>query len=304
MSVNLMKATLLFLLTAITIAAWQEEIPANWTRLITIQAEAKTNKLNGRPWDANDVSIMPPLPHMLGAVFFPVTAPAPDMLICIADEAGAKRCYHHTKRNALGVPYSLCPNSYSCTLESVPVPDNYLGVLVADLDYFNANDFVMAQIVYQGPKDAKRIYQVEKHLHELAQEWHVTDAPAQFLATEMATCTLKDPCVPRGGAGWLGYAESKTEECGEDIKFTLRGKDPGQSLPSLALEAADVRSDCGGDLEFRWEFGDGKTAITASTTVTHVYEDPGTYTVSATPRCRRQFTVCEAPKSTKQFQVK
>ena len=111
---------------------------------------------------------MPPLPHIFGAVFFPVAAPAPDMLICVADEAGGKQCYHHTKANAVGTPYFLCPDSYSCTLQAVPVPENYFGVLVADLDYFNQNDFVMAQIVYQGPKDPKRIYQVEKHLHELA----------------------------------------------------------------------------------------------------------------------------------------
>ncbi len=228
--INYTRLLLLILASAAIVAA-QDEIPANWTHQITIQAEAKSTKLSGSPWDANDVSIMPPLPHILGAVFFPATAPAPDMLICITDEAGAKTCYHRTQKNAMGVPYSLCPNSYSCTLESVPVPDNYFGVLVADLDYFNQNDFVMAQVVYHGPKDAKRAFQVEKHLHELARQWNVTDAPSEFLASDMDTCTLKDPCVPRGGAGWLGYADSKIEECGEEISMTLRGRDPANPCP-------------------------------------------------------------------------
>lgn len=298
------QARVAFLLFAGAAISPCQEIPPAWTKLMTIQAEARQTKLNGRPWDPSDLSVMPPLPHIFGAVFFPVTSPAPDMLICIADESGSKRCHQRPETNVMGVPYSLCQDSFACTLESVAVPENYIGVLVADLDFLGVNDFVMAHIVYSGPKDPRRILLVERTLHEIAREWHVADAPTQFLSDELATCTRRGPCVPRGGAGWLGYEEAKVEECGETISMTLRGKDPGESLPSLQLEIADLNSDCSGSLEFHWDFGDGKTALTTAPSATHVYENPGVYKVAAMPRCRRQVTVCEAPRSTREFTVK
>jgi hypothetical protein len=226
------------------------------------------------------------------------------MMICFVDEAAGKRCYHHTSTNKVGTPYSLCRDSYSCTLQSVPVPDNYFGVLVVDLDYFNQNDFVMAQVVYQGAPDAKRIYQVEKHLHELARQWHVNDAAEQFTAAPIVNCTLDKPCVPDGGAGWLGFADAKAEECGPEISFKLQNANPGGGSATLDLEVLDLQNECPGQLEFLWSFGDGKSAITSATNVSHSYDAPGRFAVTATPRCRRQFTLCEAPKVSARYQVK
>ena len=120
----------------------------------------------------------------------------------------------------------------------------------------------------------------------------------------MDNCSLEKPCVPEGGAGWLGFADAKPEACGPEITFSLNASNPELSLPTLELTAADLESECPGQLEFMWNFGDGKSAITSAANVSHVYGDPGSFQVTATPRCRRQFTLCEAPQVSKRFQVK
>ncbi len=177
-------------------------------------------------------------------------------------------------------------------------------MLVADLDFIGINDFVMAHIVYSGPKDPKRVRRVEQNLHALAREWNVDKAPEQFLANELSACTLDKPCVPEGGAGWLGYGEAKTEPCGEEISFTVQGKASEGNGTSLDLDAADLKSECS-NVEFKWSFGDGKSAITTKPTVTHEYDAGGKlYAVSATARCRRQFTVCEGPTASARFPLK
>jgi hypothetical protein len=268
-------------------AVASDPIPGGWGKMMTIQLEAKRDKGSGKPWDASDLTVIPPGLHN---IFFPLTAPAPDLFLCIVDEDGQSQCQYSENRNAVGVPISLCPNEFKCVLESIPVPSGYFGVLVGDLDAFRQNDFVAAGVFYSGKKDARRAYKVEQQMHALVKKWSVPDAPSEFPVIDMDACVMDSPCAPKGGAGWIGFSENKPEECGFDLTYSLEAKPHGSSAD---LVATDLVSQCQGKTEYFWTFGDGAAQTTTQGRVSHEYMRPGDYKASVTVRCRRQFSVCQ-----------
>ena len=273
--------------------------PLNWNRLLTIRAEAANTKRSGDPWDPNHVTVMPPsIPILHAGVFFPLTAPAPDLFICVVDEAGQSMC-HVKKTN--GPDDTLCPNSPDCVFSSIPVPRGWFGVLVGDIDGFafpgfprgGANDFVAATVFRDGPNNPARSYAIERQLLKLAAKWDLADRPSEILTLNWQECGGDHPCRPVGSSGWIGIEEQKLEQCGfpmPDIKLEahLSGKE-------ITVDADISKGSCPGTTEFQWKFGDGTSFLTNAASVDHEYTENARYELAVTPRCRRQFTVCQGP---------
>src|ERR1700694_846276 len=79
----------------------------NWNKTISVEVRAPDHKPNGKTWDLD-------IPVMIGALMPTLGDPAPDMMLCVVDGAGASSCIHKAERNAAGVPYSICQNAYVC----------------------------------------------------------------------------------------------------------------------------------------------------------------------------------------------
>lgn len=70
-----------------------------------------------------------------------------------------------------------------------------------------------------------------------------------------------------------------TPDQGPVAKFSAT---PAPAGNPVVLDASASGDSDGSVASYYWDFGDGQTAVTSTATTTHVYEDPGDYTVSLT----------------------
>ena len=119
-------------------------------------------------------------------------------------------------------------------------------------------------------------------------EWTFGDGTTATTAATAVTHTYDDP-------GEYAVTLTVVDEAGRTAQatdsLTVRGE-PGAAFavqPRTAESGETVTFDAGGStspngdiVDYEWAFGDGRTETTGDTAVTHVYDDPGEYTVSLT----------------------
>jgi hypothetical protein len=267
-----------------------------WDRTISVEVRAPDHKPNGKTWDLE-------IPVMISVAMPTMGDPAPDMMLCVVDESGAEDCIHNTTRNRFGVPYSICPNAYVCNFANVKVPSTgHFGFLIIDLDELpNQQDYMLGAVLRYGPKDAKRAWKVEEKLRALAMKWHAVGVPDGFPQSEVADCSLKNPCFgdSRGGIPSVSISEAEIDECGMPIRGEL-SFGPGEAPGAVGFHLRMIENKCPGTSEFAWRYGDGTTEITRQPQSAHSFGRPGDFTVSVVTRCVRRTGTCEtAPESTK-----
>jgi alpha-galactosidase len=122
--------------------------------------------------------------------------------------------------------------------------------------------------------DPKAVYE----LKDLDQD-SVTRAPGRILIEQGLSVTL--PRRPQ--AATILYTRT------EGVAAVIAGsRQECEQRESVAFSGADSQSPQGSIVDYRWRFGDGKTAQGA--TVEHVFEQPGRYTVKLTVTDRNSAT--------------
>jgi hypothetical protein len=263
----------------------------DWDKSITLEVRAPDHRKDGKTWDME-------IPVLIGAFMPTAGDPAPDMMLCVVDGAGREHCIHEASRNAMGVPYSICPNAYVCTFSNVKVPGTgYYGVLIVDLDFSpSRQDYMLAAILRNGgQEDPAQAWKIEKALRALAQKWHVVGAPDEFAQSDAAECTPRNPCFgdSRAGIPSLSIGSTEAGKCGMPMTGEVEFN-PGNAPQSVAFDFRMNQNECPGGTEFTWNFGDGATISTRQPQAAHAYGRAGQYTVSVVPRCIRKTSACDA----------
>jgi hypothetical protein len=102
--------------------------------VISLTVIADPVKANGSPWDG--------YPAVGGKIVVPETSNAPDIAVCLVQATGGPDCIWRTERRRTA---SHCPDSTTCTIPGIRLPNLPIGLVFIDVDLVRHDliDFVI-----------------------------------------------------------------------------------------------------------------------------------------------------------------
>lgn len=174
-------------------------VPAEWTKIVNLNVRVNDKDASGKSWDI-DYS---PGGGIGPLVIFGngVHPTAPDLIVCLADEAGKSYCFERST-GPNSKPEAYAEDQFNVNLAGVRVPEGYFGVIVFDVDGIDQGPqlikFVLGAVVSTEPEaDYDRVRKIEKGLQRIALQHRVVglDNPCHRDENGKISCTVS-PNMP------------------------------------------------------------------------------------------------------------
>lgn len=121
--------------------------------VINLTVIADPVKANGSPWDG--------YPAVGGKIIVPETSNAPDIAVCLVQATGGPDCIWRAERHQTT---SHCPDSTTCTIPGIRLPNLPIGLVFIDVDLLR-HDLIDFVILTDKPAADADVAKVDANLH-------------------------------------------------------------------------------------------------------------------------------------------